>query len=380
MLNISEQIFKQIEKSKKPLIVFPTEWKGDAVASSLALFLLLKKLQKEVEIAAVSSAKSSIWSFLPSQSEIKNSLDDLRKFIISLDISETKASQINYQVQDKKINFIITPKDGWFKDEDVSTSGSTFKYDLIISLGSFDLESLGQIYDNNIEFFYKTSIINIDCQSNNEEFGQINLVDINSATVAEIVFNLINEKWSDSIDDNIATCLLAAIISGTKNFRTSNLTPQTLLTTSKLISCGGRREEIIEKLYHSRNLKTLKLWGRVLNSLNTLADGQIVWSTVKRDDFKSAEALEDSLLDIIDELIVNIPEAKIITIIFENPENDQNKILLYSVKNINALNILKDYLPSGNSKIAQADVQGKLEEVSKEYLNNLEEKIKNTIK
>lgn len=380
MLNIQEQIFKQIEKSKRPLIVFSADWKGDAVATSLALFLFLKKLNKEVEIIAASSAKSTVWSFLPNQNAIKNSLDGLRKFIISLDISQTKTSQIKYNLENQKINFIITPEKGWFKPEDISTSDSGFKYDLIISVGASDLESLGQIYDNNIDFFYKTSLINIDCHSDNEEFGQVNLIDINSAANAEVVFNFLQDKYLDLIDEDLATCLLAGIIAGTKNFRTSNLTPRTLLTTSKLISLGGRREEIIDKLYHSRNFKTLKLWGRVLGNLNTSLNGQIVWSIIKRDDFKTAEALEDSLLDIIDELIINIPEAKVITIVFENPENDKNKILIYSVKNINALEIIKEYQPSGNQKIAQADLVGNLEEAGKEYLNNLETKLKNILK
>jgi bifunctional oligoribonuclease and PAP phosphatase NrnA len=380
MLNTQEQFFKQIEKSEHPLIVFPADWKGDAVTSALALFLFLKKLKKEVEIVAASSAKAPVWSFLPGQSDIKNSLDGLRKFVISLNISQTKINQIKYNIEDQKINFIVAPESGWFKPEDISTSDSGFKYDLIITIGATDLESLGEIYDNNVEFFYKTIIINIDCQPGNEEFGQINLIDINAAANSEILFKLINEKQIDLLDEDIATCLLAGIIAGTKNFRTANLTPRTLLTTSKLISLGGRREEIINKLYHSRNFKTLKLWGRVLSNLNTSLNGQIVWSIIKRDDFKNAEALEDSLLDIIDELIINIPEAKVITIIFENPENSQNKILLYSVKNINALEIIKEYSPTGNQKIAQADLNGNLEENGKKYLNNLEEKLKNIIK
>lgn len=380
MLNTVEQIFKQIEKSERPLLVFSTDWKGDAVATSLALFLFLKKLGKKVEIVAENSAKNTVWSFLPNQAVIKNDLDGLRNFIISLDISQTKTSQIKYNIENQKINFIITPENGWFKDEDITTSDSGFKYDLIITIGAADLESLGKIYDNNIDFFYKTSIINIDCHSDNEEFGQINLVDINSAANAEIIFNLLQDKYLDLIDEDLATCLLAGIISGTKNFRTANLTPRTLLTTSKLISLGGRREEIIDKLYHSRNFKTLKLWGRVLGNLNSSLNGQIVWSIIKREDFKTAEALEDSLLDIIDELIVNIPEAKIITIVFENPENDKNKILLYSIKNINALEIIKDYQPSGNQKIAQADLNGEIDIAGKEYLINLENKLKNILK
>lgn len=380
MLNTQEQFFKQIEKSQRPIIIFSADWKGDAVASSLALFLFLKKLKKVVEIAATSSAKSVTWSFLPNQSDIKNSLDSLRNFIISLDISQAKVSQIKYNIENKKINFIVSPESGWFRPEDISTADSGFKYDLIIIIGGSDLESLGQIYDNNIEFFYKTSIINIDCQSENEEFGQVNLIDINSAANAEIIFNLLDEKQPDLIDEDIATCLLAGIISSTKNFRTSNLTPRTLLTTSKLISLGGRREEIIDKLYHSRNFKTLKLWGRVLNNLNTSLEGKIVWSIIKRADFNTAEALEDNLLDIIDELIINIPEAKIITIIFENPENEKNKILLYSVKNINALDVIKEYNPTGNQKIAQADFEGNIDDTSKNLLNNLEIKLKNIFK
>jgi len=380
MLNTQEQFFKQIEKCERPLIVFSSDWNGDTVASSLALFLFFKKLKKEVAIAAAASAKSLVWSFLPNQTEIKNSLDSLRKFVISLDISQTKVNQIKYTILDDKINFIISPEKGWFKPEDISTSDSGFKYDLIITIGATDLESLGQIYDNNVEFFYKTSIINIDCQASNEEFGQINLIDINSTANAEILFNLFHEKYSDLLDEDIATCLLAGIISGTKNFRTPNLTPHTLLTTSKLISLGGRREEIIEKLYHCRNFKTLKLWGKVLNNLNTSLNGHIVWSVIKRDDFKTAEALEDSLLDIIDELIINIPEAKVITIIFENPENSQNKIILYSVKNINAVEMLKDYSPTGNFKTAQAELPGNLEDISKKYLSDLETKLKNVIK
>ena len=380
MLNTQEQFFKQIEKSERPLIVFSADWTGDAVASSLALFLFLKKLKKEVEIAATSSAKSPVWSFLPASSEIKNSLDSLRKFVITLDISQTKINQVKYNIEDKKLNFIVSPENGWFTNDDISTADSGFKYDLIIAIGATDLESLGKIYDNNVEFFYKTSIINFDCHVSNEEFGQVNMIDINSAATAETLFNLLQEKQLDLIDEDIATCLLAGIISGTKNFRTPSLTPRTLLNTSKLISLGGRREEIIDKLYHSRNFKTLKLWGKVLSNLNTSLGGLLVWSVVKRDDFKTAEALEDNLLDIIDELIVNIPEAKVITIVFENPENDQTKILLYSVKNINALEILQEYSPTGNSKIAQAELPGKLEEVSKKYLTDLEIKLKNFIK
>jgi len=380
MLDIRQQIIKQLEKSQNPLIVFSADWNGDAVASTLALFLFLKKLKKKVTIAAESATKSRVWSFLPANSEIKNSLTGLRQFIISLNTSHTKVSQIKYNTEDNKLNFIISPETGWFKPEDVVTTGSDFKYDLIIVIGAADLESLGKIYENNIEFFYKTSIINIDCQADNEEFGQINLIDINSATNAENIFELLQDYHSDLFDEEIATCLLTGIIAGTKNFRTINLTPHTLLVTSKLITIGARREEIIDKLYRSRDFKTLKLWGKVLSNLKSSLDGNLIWSIIKREDFKEAAASEDSLLDIIDELIINIPEAKIITLIFEDPDSLDNKIIIYSIKNIDSLEMLDGYAPEGTAKLAHAKLVGKLEEASQKYLNNLELKLKNIIK
>lgn len=380
MLDTNQQIFKQIEKSQRPLIVFSADWSGDAVASSLALFLYLKKLKKEVEIIALPSIKNQVWSFLPAHNEIKNSLKNLRKFIISLDISQTKTKQIKYTLEDKKINFIVSPENGWFKAEDISTSASDFKHDLILTVSATDLESLGSIYENNVEFFYKTTIINIDHHAGNEEFGQINLIDVNAAASCEILFNLLYDEHPDLLDEDISTCLLTGIIAGTKNFRTANLTPRTLLSTSKLISLGARREEIIDKLYRSRDFKTLKLWGKVLGNLNSSLNGKLIWSTILRADFIDTKALEDNLLDIIDELIINIPEAHAITIIFENPDNTNNKILFYALKNINALEILKNYSPIGSPKIAQAELPGKLEEISQKYLTEIEDKLKNVNK
>lgn len=377
MLSIKEQIEHQIEKATNILIVFSSDWNGDDVASSLALFLYLKKINKEVEIISAPSVKSKVWKFLPGAANITNNIVNLRKFIVSLNISQAKIDQIKYAIEDNSLNFIISPKEGWFSADDVSTSASGFRFDLIITIGASDLESLGKIYDSNIEFFYKTAIINIDNNASNEEFGQINYLDVNSVSNAETIFKLLEEKQADLIDEDIATCLLAGIISKTKNFKNVNLTPDALLNTSKLINLGAKREEIIDNLYRSRDFKTLKLWGKILNNLNSSIDGSLIWSLITKDDFISSGANEDSILDIIDELIVNIPEAKIIMIIFENIDEPGNKAIVYSVGNINSKELLKEYSPEGSSKISQIIINGNITEVSKKIIISLQDKLKN---
>lgn len=382
MLTKEQQIFEQIKKAENILISFGKNWNKDGIASALALFLFFKKIGKKADIVAeenINKEKNNdIFSFLPESKKIKTEVEDLKKFIISLDISETKINQIKYNIDEdkKKLNFIISPVNGFFSEKDVSSSISGFKYDLIIVLDTPDLESLGKFYENNTDFFYKTPIINIDHGSNNEEFGQINHIELTSVSTAEILFSLF-EKYEEKImDEDIATCLLTGIISKTKSFKTANITPKTLLITSKLISGGARREEIVNKLYRSKSINILKLWGRVLARLNSDLDSSLVWSVLTKIDFIKTGAKENDLQDVIEELIVNIPKAKIIVLIYENPEKTEQaetKFIVYSVKSINSFELIKRYNPKGTRKIAFANIKKPTQEVGAEIIKQIKE-------
>jgi phosphoesterase RecJ-like protein len=375
MLNPEQQIFKQIEKSKNILIIFPADREGDALASALALFLFLKKQDYSVDIVGQGLNETKhIFSFLPSYSQIKSELINLRRFIVSVEIGQAKVNQIKYQVENNVLNFIISPSEGWFKPEDVSARAGEFKYDLIITIGTGDLESLGKLYDQNIEFFYKTPIINIDHKATNEEFGQINFVDLNAVAISEILYYLLKNYKPEFINEDIATCLLAGIIQKTKNFKTSNLTPRTLLTTSQLISGGANREDIVTHLYRSRDLNTLKLWGRVLNNLRSEKNEELIWSKLRLKDFSETNSSIDSLNDIIDELIMNVPGAKLVAIFCEN-KLAETKIIIYSLKNINALEILNKYAPQGTAKMAFAIIAKDIETVSADLIPEIKNKL-----
>lgn len=385
MLTQEQQIFEQIKKANHILITFGKNWSGDAIASSLALRLYLKKLGKETDIVAEEPEQNNpaiqtpkkIFSFLPGFTEIKNSIDNLRKFIISLDITNAKISQIKYKIENNTLNFIIAPKNGFFTNDDISTSSSGFKYDLIITLDTSDLEALGKIYDNDTEFFYKTPIINIDHHSNNEEFGQINFIELTAVATAEILFSLFDSYSRELIDEDIATCILTGIIIKTKSFKTSNITPHTLSITSQLISMGGRREEIVNRLYRSRDINVLKLWGRVLARLSGNLNNQLIWSTLSYNDFIKTNSKERDLNDVIEELIINIPQAKIILLIYEKNEDEKKttNIIAYSVKNINSMYLLKEYNPQGTKRMAHAKLNKNIIEAENEIIELVKNKL-----
>lgn len=314
----NQQIFDAVEKSKDILITFKKDYNGDNLGGAIALLLFLRKIGKKADIVCDDFKIPVGYTFLPKIKNIKSEMNNLRKFIISLDISRTKIDEISYDVKDKELDFIVSPKNGFFEESDISSRSSGFKYDLVFVVGTQDLEDLGDVYDQDTEFFYKTPIINLDHLASNENFGQINLVNLTSSSVCDILFNLFVDYEDEVIDEDISTALLTGIISATKNFKSNKVTPSTLSIASRLITMGARRSEIVQHLYHARSLATLKLWGRILSHLKNDHDHKLVWSLVKKDDFFSTGAVEENLDDVVEELIANSYEVETAVIIYEN--------------------------------------------------------------
>jgi len=389
MRNSNQQIFEQIKKSENILITFSSIWSGDNISSALAFYLFLKKIGKKVDLISTkidsnitnNNNNGKLFSFLPEFNQIKQVSRNTNELIISIDTTNLKIKKLNYKIEKNLLKLIITPKNGKILTENIKTENQNNKYDLIISLGTPDLQSLGKLFIKNTELFYTTPIINIDNHSSNEEYGQVNIINLNTVSTSEILFSVFTNYEKEIINENIATCLLTGIISRTNNFKTSNITPSTLTTTSKLIMLKAKREEIINKLYRSRDVNVLKLWGRVLSRLSNIKNGQIIWSIVKLNDFIKTGTTKNDLPSIIDELIANIPEAKIIILFYETPEKNgepTSNFIIHSPKNINILELVSHYNPIGNEKIAEIETQKKLEEIKKEIIELIDLKIKGT--
>ncbi|HTW96653.1 MAG TPA: DHH family phosphoesterase [Candidatus Methylomirabilis sp.] len=385
MLSQHQQIFEQIKKAKNILIAFSANWNGDNIASALAFYLFLKKIGKKAEIISSKSEagtameiKSKAFSFLPAFAEIKRIARDLNRFVISLSTTHAQIKGVKFRQENGTAKFIITPQKGNFSAEDVKIETESIKYDLIIVLDTPDMESLGKLFSENRQFFYATPIINIDHHSSNEEYGQINLVQINAVATSEIIFSLLSSDEGNPVDADIATCLLTGIISKTKNFKTANVTPDTLAATSSLISREARREEIVNQLYRSRGIGVLKLWGIILSRLTYAKNGQIIWSAVTNNDFIKTDTSKSDLNDIVDELIANIPEAKVIIIFYEIADAAGNltvNFLVHSPKNINVLDLTRDYNPKGDEKMVEIETKKKLEEIKEEIIELIDKKI-----
>ena len=120
---------------------------------------------------------------------------------------------------------------------------------------------------------------------------------------------------------------------------------------------GARREEIINHFYRSRPLATLKLWGRVLARLKSDLDHKLVWSVLTRADFEKTGTTAKDIFEVVDELIVNIPQAKIIVLLYESGNGaKKTEALAYSTTALDSLDLLKAYQPQGGKQLAKIEV------------------------
>ncbi|OGH83651.1 MAG: hypothetical protein A2261_02400, partial [Candidatus Magasanikbacteria bacterium RIFOXYA2_FULL_44_8] len=315
MLNDIEQIQKVLSDKKFVLIALPPNADGDSLGSALALKIALEKQRKQVDIVCGDFVVPKNLKFLPQIESVKKTLTNLQKFIIKVDVSKNKIESLSYDIKDDWLSIYLTPKNGVVTKNDLRTAQTTFKYDVIITIGVGELDNLGEIFYNNTDLFYRVPVVNVDHRATNEHFGQINLVELTATSLSEIIHQIIQNIGPELLDGQIATALLTGMIIKTKSFKTTNVSPATLNLASQLINSGGDREKIIQQLYRTKSISTLKLWGAALTHLQYDARLGLVWTSITRDDFVRSGAGESDLDGIIDELLANSPEAKMILVL-----------------------------------------------------------------
>jgi phosphoesterase RecJ-like protein len=313
-----EQILDQINKSETILICVGKNPDGDALGSALGFYLFLKKMGKKADIVSPTAILSK-YSFLPSSDIITHKLEGVRDYILSLDIDKEKLHQLRYEVQSNKLKIFITAKNGDLEQKDIIIESSRFKYDLVVVLGTADLENLGNIYDENSDLFYEAPVINIDHNPSNEYFGKINLVEVTASSTSEIIFNLITDIKEELIDEQIATNLLEGIIFETNSFQNKNTTPKAFLSAASLITKGANKQEIIRYLYKTKSISTLKLMGKIMSSLKYNSEYKLGWSILSNgdEDFIKANASPEKLSLVIKELADSSPEFDLVLLIYK---------------------------------------------------------------
>jgi bifunctional oligoribonuclease and PAP phosphatase NrnA len=373
---VQKEVVNLLKQSKRILVMPSSPPDGDSLGASLALYLLLKKMEKEVTVVCVDPIPD-VYQFMPESRVIGDRVVASKDFIISIDCKKAKVETIKSNVESDKINIIVTPKTGRYSEQDVSFNYGPAKYDLIIVVDAGSLDQLGKLYTDNVEMFNQIPVLNIDHHISNEQFGRLNYIDIMAASTTELLIPIV-KGLSDGLNEelmteDVATLLLAGIITDTGSFQNANTTPKAFDEAAELIAAGARQQEIIQHVYKTKELSTLKLWGRILSKIKVDEEYRVVWSTVTKQDFESTSSTEDQTGDIIDELMSNAPNAEVILLLKEK-EGLISGSLRTTTPSVDASEIAEKFGGGGHTQAAGFRVKDtSIEEVEDKVIKHIVE-------
>jgi nanoRNase/pAp phosphatase (c-di-AMP/oligoRNAs hydrolase) len=341
-LNEYQQAHTYLGNSKNILIIAGAKDLHDTYPASMALARVLLKSGKATALFSPCAIPEHFY-FLGRETVSQKLITAAQDVVVSINTSQKPVKQIKYGRSNSRLDIHITPEPGArIEEEDIHISLSKFNYDAIVTIGVDDLESLDNEFERNAPLFYETPIINLDKNSSNERYGEVNIIEPTYSSCSEIMAMLL-KKWDDGlITKDVATPLLAGIIGATQNFQNSRTNPNTLYEAAYLMSREADRQEIIKHLFKTKSFQFLKLWGIAMGKLNYAKESGLAWITIRNEDFLESGTDAKAIPLVLSELKNNFSQASLFTIFWENhssyfgiihaPRGEQSKLLLTVVR------------------------------------------------
>jgi len=324
-MNNFDEITKIVRENNNFLITSHINLDGDGIGSELALYFVLKKLDKK-PIILNQDRLPRIYNFLPDSDKV-HYLDDN----------------------------CIDPK----------------SIDVGIVLDCTNIRRIGKTYEI---FKGIKTVINIDHHKSNENYGSLNYVDCSASSVGEIIYELIKSINIDLLDKKISTCLFTAIITDTGSFRYSNVNSKTFGIASHLTSNGIKPYLIANNIYNKNTYAGLKLLGEALLTLEIDSSNYVSWVTITRKMLNDTNAKDEEIEGIVD--IVTTLENVEISILFRESKDNKIKVSFRSKGNFNVNKFAGKFKGGGHPNAAGCFCSGKLEEIKEKILSELFNDIK----
>lgn len=333
------QAVRVIQNASKILIILPKHPSTDLLVAAIALEKILSSHKKENTLLCEEFLWPKKLAFLSSP-KIKKRLEK-SAYQISINLHDEKPRNISYVLQDKKLKIFIETEISLNK-EDIELPSTQMNFDLIIFVGIRNTKEIEKLLETHEHLLSNIPILNIDCSPENEGVGHLHLTDITAPSLSELLLLLFEYLGTEFITEEIATLLLTGIIDQTRAFRTPNIPPKTLRTSSHLMKYGADREKIISSFYRTRTVSGLKLWGKILSRIEHNEQYHIAWSRIYQEDFIATQSTKEDLREIIDEIIMNIPKLSVVLFFYE----DENKTYHGIMSVIHPLIFPKQLLPN----------------------------------
>jgi phosphoesterase RecJ-like protein len=221
--------------------------------------------------------------------------------------------------------------------------------DMICMVDTAEPHRVGAIYEDHAASVEAHPLLIIDHHVTNAGRGQINLIDSDSASCAEVVYRLLRSLRL-TITPEIATCLLMGVVTDTQSFQTSSTTPHALHTAAELLAAGADYRTVMEEVYNAVPFATTQLLGLALGRLQR--EGEIIWTCISQAMLRQSGADEAASDDVV--MAMQRVAGARICVLFREREDGQVKISLRSKPGIDVAAIARIWNGGGHTHAAGA--------------------------
>ena len=314
-----DEILKQIQKAEKIVILTHESPDGDAVGSSLAMKLILEKLEKKADV--IIPEYSRLFNFLPSAEEI----------------------MIDSEIKN---------------------------YDLAISVdcATFKRMAKKEYFEN-----AKSTIV-IDHHGSNTMYGDLNYVNPVSPACCEVIAGMV-KYYEIDITKDIGTCLMTGIITDTGGFRHVGITPETFEFTADLIRLGVDVPDIYKRTLNTKTRANFELSKRVMDRMEILEDGKVTFTYMNKKDEEEVGAEPGDHEGLV-EIGRDIEGVEVSIFIRQKENEDAYKISMRSGNKVNVSDICFLFGGGGHPRAAGALIQGNVEQVKEKLMKEVRKALK----
>lgn len=206
------------------------------------------------------------------------------------------------------------------KDKTKEFEQQTMGSDLICCLDFSSLKRINELGEVVAKSPAKKLLI--DHHLEPEDFADFAQWDGTAASTAELVYALIHDlREEDYVDQDIANCLYAGLMTDTGGFRHSNTTKKVFETAAALVEHGADPARVSKLIYDTNTLERMRLMGFVLNEkLQVLPEYRTAYIALRIEDLKKYSSQTGDTEGLVN-FGLSVKGVKLAVLISERKEN-----------------------------------------------------------
>src|SRR4051812_44367971 len=220
----------------------------------------------------------------------------------------------------------------------------------------------------------KTPKLVLDHHLTQQDWADVKLVTTEAAAAAEVAAELL-DAWKVPFDQAIAPALYLGIASDTGWFQFSNTRPYTMRLAARLMEAGVDTDVLYKALYQNERAERIALQTRAQQSLELLEDNRLATMRVRKNDFADTRAhVPDT------ENLINIPlqirTVEVSLLFTEPPDGGPVRVSLRSKGGVDVARFAEQFGGGGHARASGLKLNGNLDEAYERVVAAMKERLR----